>query len=94
EEDAWDLICDLFYLQRDLFPQIRAGVRPGGIFAAAIPMIDPRPGIHPMNSNFLTGPTELSAIFSDWEILYQREGPRRESSRAVSEIIARRPAIY
>jgi SAM-dependent methyltransferase len=94
EENAWDLICDFFYLQRDLFPQNRAGVRLGGKFAAAIPMIDPRPGIRPMNPTFLTKPGELSAIFSGWEMLHQREGPRRESSRAVSELIVRRPAIY
>jgi SAM-dependent methyltransferase len=30
EPDAWDLICDFHYLQRDLFPDIREGVRPAG----------------------------------------------------------------
>ena len=86
----WDLIGDFFYLQRDLFAQIRLGIRPGGIFAAAIPMTDFRPGIRPMNPAFLARPGELSGIFSGWEILHAQEGPRGES-RAVSEIVVRRP---
>src|SRR2546426_12500807 len=32
---AYELICDFFYLQRDLFPQIRAGLREAGRFVAA-----------------------------------------------------------
>ncbi len=30
EPNAYDLICDFHYLQRDLFPQIREGIRPDG----------------------------------------------------------------
>jgi SAM-dependent methyltransferase len=28
---SYDLICDFFYLQRDLFEKIREGVKPGGV---------------------------------------------------------------
>src|SRR5579883_995154 len=31
EPSGYDLICDFHYLQRDLFPAIREGVRPGGV---------------------------------------------------------------
>jgi len=44
---AFDLICDFFYLQRDLFPQIREGVRPGGVFVGAIHLADDTPGRNP-----------------------------------------------
>ncbi len=36
EPAGYDLIYDFFYLQRNLFPQIREGVRPGGVFTAEI----------------------------------------------------------
>ena len=36
EPYAYDLICDFYYLQRDLFPAIREGVRPGGAVVAAV----------------------------------------------------------
>jgi len=32
-----------------LFPLIGKGVRVGGLFAAALPMVDPRPSRTPMN---------------------------------------------
>lgn len=32
----FDLILDLFFLHRPLFPQIRQALRPGGVFVAAI----------------------------------------------------------
>ncbi|MEO7144668.1 MAG: methyltransferase domain-containing protein [Bryobacteraceae bacterium] len=90
EPDGWDLICDFLYLQRDLFPAIRAGVRPDGRFVAAMPMIDPRPDVKPMNPAFLVGPAELRSLFQDWEILHSAEYPREAPSRAVAELIARR----
>jgi tellurite methyltransferase len=34
QPEAFDLICVCCYLQRDLLPAIRAGVRPGGIVIA------------------------------------------------------------
>src|SRR4051794_38149719 len=36
EPQGYDLICDFHYLQRDLFPEMREGVRPGGMFVASI----------------------------------------------------------
>lgn len=95
EADAWDLIADFLYLQRDLFPALKSGVRPGGIFAAVFPMADPRPGVRPMNPAFLVEPGELAKAFDDWEILHLSEGPRaHSSSRAMCEFVARRPVIY
>src|SRR4051794_28790164 len=36
EPNGYDMICDFYYLQRSLFPEIRGGVRPGGMVVAAI----------------------------------------------------------
>jgi tellurite methyltransferase len=74
EPAAFDLICDFYYLQRDLFPAIRDGVRPGGVFAGAI---------HRTGS-FSLGAGELRNEFAGWKILYYSERGRS------AKIIARR----
>jgi tellurite methyltransferase len=94
EPDAYDLICVCHYLQRDLFPHIRAGARAGGRVIAVIHLVDGAPGIKPMNPAFLLQPGELRAEFAGWEILHDREGraPEDPARRATAEIIARRIA--
>lgn len=47
EPEGFDLICDLLYLQRDLFAPIRAGVRPGGVFAGMIHLAGGAPDLLP-----------------------------------------------
>jgi tellurite methyltransferase len=89
EPEAYDLIVVTCYLQRDLFPAIRAGVRVGGLFAGIIALVDDAPQIKPMNSAFLLVPGELRATFAGWELLHDVE--RREPGRrAMAELIARR----
>lgn len=90
--DAYDLICDCYYLHRPLFPQIRAGLKPGGLFVAVIPMIDDDPAVSPMNPAYLCQPGELQSLFADWEIRHSYEGkPNRDPSRRrVAELIARK----
>ena len=71
--ETYDLICDFYYLQRDLFPSIRAGVKPGGAFVAAIHLNDGNPEAKPHNPAFLLESSELKTLFSDWEITYYQE---------------------
>ena len=84
EPDRYDLICDFFYLQRSLFPQIREGVRPGGLFAAEIHLRD-GPG-----HQFVLEPGELRDEFHGWKILYYSESARPGHTRPTARIIARR----
>ncbi|MEX2262399.1 MAG: methyltransferase domain-containing protein [Bryobacteraceae bacterium] len=93
EPESFDLICDTYYLQRGLFPSIRAGVRRGGLALAVIPMIDDSPGVPPMNPDFLLREGELRGYFEGWELLHDHEGGRgaREHSRRAAELLARRP---
>jgi tellurite methyltransferase len=92
--DGYDLICDLFYLQRDLFPRLQAGVRPGGTFAGAIHLVDDTPGLRPRNPAFLMQPGELREEFAGWKIFFYSEGPEPgrhgHTVRRVARIIARR----
>jgi tellurite methyltransferase len=81
---AYDLICDFFYLQRDLLPQIREGVRPGGVFAAQIHLQDAA------DHRFVLKSGELRAEFSDWKILSYSEGLQPGHARLTASLIARR----
>jgi len=91
---AYDLICDFHYLHRALFPQIREGVRPGGLFVAAIHLVDANATGGPHNPAFLLAPGELPQEFAAWKILFYSEaaelGPAQRALRASARIIARR----
>ena len=96
EPGAYQLVCDFYYLQRDLFRDMRAGLRPGGLFVAAIHTADERPPARPMNPDFLLRPAELREQFRGWEILHYHETEGRDEDagrhdRRSAEIIARRP---
>jgi len=87
--DSYDLICDMLYLQRNLFAPIRAAVRQGGRFVASIlvendPLREPR--------RFRLRPGELEALFSGWKIDHYAEGDIGEGDHRhdVAEIIALR----
>jgi tellurite methyltransferase len=92
EPNAYDLVGVFYYLQRDLFPRIRAGVRRGGLAVAAIHMTDPDPEVKAMNPAYLLGPGELRVEFEGWEILHDYEGAPTEEGhrRRTAEIVARR----
>ncbi len=93
QADAFDLICDCCYLQRDLFPAIRTGVRRGGIVIAIIQLVDHSSGSKPMNPEFLLRPGELRGLFAGWDILhdFERKPVGSPHERSVAEIAARRP---
>lgn len=61
--EAYDLVCDFLYLQRDLFPRIHAGLRPGGVFAGAFRR----------SGSYSLKPGELRALFDGWKILFYSE---------------------
>jgi SAM-dependent methyltransferase len=90
---AYDLVCDFYYLQRDLFPSIRSGVKRGGWFVAAIHLNDGNISAKPHNPAFLLESRELKALFSDWEITYYHEGPSDEGGHHhdTAYLIARKP---
>ncbi len=85
EPAGFDLICDFYYLQRDLFPAIREGVRPGGTFAGAIHLLES--GHSP---RFSLAPGQLREEFAGWKILYYSEGGEPGRKRHAARIIARR----
>ena len=94
-DSQYDLICDFYYLQRDLFPSIKAGVRSGGTFIGSIHIVDDEPDAHEMNPAFLLNPGELKQLFADWEIIHYHEGrwDDPEHKHHDAEIVARKPEL-
>ena len=91
EPNAYDLICDFYYLQRDLFPQMKTGVKVGGIIISTIHIY----GVGEEEGNFLLKEGELRKFFQDFEILHYHETSLTdedagEHHRRTAEIIARR----
>jgi SAM-dependent methyltransferase len=95
EPETYDLVCIFYYLQRDLFPEIRAGVKPGGTVVAAIHLNDGKPAARPGNPAFLLEPGELREFFRGWEIGNYREGPSEEEGHHhdTAFLIGRKPSI-
>jgi SAM-dependent methyltransferase len=85
EPAAFDLICDFYYLQRDLFPAIREGVRPGGVFTGAIHLFQEGRG-----AQYTLQAGELRDEFRGWKILFYSESPEPGPHRPSARIIARR----
>jgi SAM-dependent methyltransferase len=86
--DAFDLVVVTRYLERDLFPAIRAAVKPGGIvlyetFTVAQRLI----GTGPASAEHLLEPGELAQQFAGFEILF---GDEVTAPEAVARIAARR----
>ena len=82
---AYDLICDFYYLQRDLFPAIRAGVREGGVFTGAVHLFE-----ESRNPSFSLHAGELREQFAGWKILYYSEAGEPGRTRRSASIIARK----
>jgi len=87
---AFDLVVVTRYLQRDLFPSIRAAVRPGGCVIYETFTVHQRAlGVGPTSADHLLEPGELRELFRGWEVLFYEEVTAPE---AVARIVARRPA--
>jgi len=89
EPDAYDLVCDFFYLQRELFPAIRAGVKPGGVFTGAIHLAESAPG-DSHDPAFTLQSGELRQLFAGWKIVFYSESLRGTDRRRAARIIVRR----
>lgn len=95
-QNSYDLICDFYYLQRELFPRIRTTLKPGGIFIAAIHFADDATKDDPVNHPYMLDAGELKSYFSDWEIIHYHETgdidtDAGQHDKRTAELIARRP---
>ncbi len=88
--NTYDLVTCFYYLQRDLMPQIKDGLKKGGMVILETYSIDQlnygkdAPG--PKNPVYLLKHNELLDLFRDFHIIYYREGEVAENKSVVSLI--------
>lgn len=90
-ENAFDLICDFYYLQRDLFAAMKKGLKSGGIIVAAIHIY----GADEPAGRFTLREGELKEFFEGFEIIHYHETPAidkdaGEHNRRTAEIVCRK----
>jgi tellurite methyltransferase len=73
-EGEYDLILNINYLQRSLFPKIKAALKLGGHVIFETYLIDQKETGHPRNPSYLLAHNELLEHFRDFRVLYYREG--------------------
>lgn len=90
----FDLLLDLYYLDRAWFAEFWNLVKPGGLLVMetlTLEMLAERPDL---DARHLLQPGELRAAFQEWEILVYREDSIRSDhghQKSVASLIARRP---
>lgn len=95
--EKFDVILNFYYLQRDLWPEIRRALVPGGLLIAetmTVEMLQVQPEI---DSKYLLNPGELHQAFGDWEVLDEREGwetSRQGHPRATASIAVRKLSLH
>jgi tellurite methyltransferase len=92
--DHFDLILNLYYLDRALWPVYRRAVKPGGLLIFETLMDEMRSDRPEIEPHFLLKAGELRAAFGDWQIITYHEGwveSDHHNQKAVASLIARRP---
>jgi 2-polyprenyl-3-methyl-5-hydroxy-6-metoxy-1,4-benzoquinol methylase len=89
EKGAYDVIICFHYLQRSLIPQIKDGVRRGGMVVYETFIVDQTQFGKPRNPNYLLKHNELLDMFRDFRCLRYREGIIR-GREAIASIIAQK----
>jgi SAM-dependent methyltransferase len=86
----YDLIVNILYLNRRLFPQIREGLKPGGllIFETLLEPLDESERSRHCRDYFLRE-NELLHSFLSLRVLHYREGPEagRDSTRLLASLV-------
>ncbi|MBA7669160.1 hypothetical protein ES703_77288 [subsurface metagenome] len=87
KEGTYDVIICFRYLQRSLIPQIKDGLRKGGMVVYETFTVDQVQFGRPKNPDYLLKPNELLDMFRDFRCLFYQEGIV-DNRKAVARIIA------
>jgi SAM-dependent methyltransferase len=87
-QERYDLVLVFFYLQRELFPAIRAALKPGGLLIYKTYTTQQLLlGSGPSNPCYLLMPGELQQAFQSMRVLHYRENV---ASVATAELVAQK----
>jgi len=87
--DAYDVIICFNYLQRSLIPEMKNGLRRGGMIVYETYIVDQAQFGKPTNPDYLLKHNELLDMFRELRCLRYREGIF-EGPRAIASIIAQK----
>jgi 2-polyprenyl-3-methyl-5-hydroxy-6-metoxy-1,4-benzoquinol methylase len=87
EKNAYDVILLMYYMQRDLWPQIKNALKPGGMAIIETYNVD-HLKYQKFNPKWLLKPNELVGAFKDMKII--RYQAYEDSDQAYSSIIVQK----
>src|SRR5436190_6185341 len=93
-DSVFDVVIVTRYLQRDLFPSIKASLRMGGcVVYETFTTAQLKLGTGPRSPEHLLHPGELRSAFDGWDVLFYDELKVVEGERpeAVARLVAQRP---
>jgi SAM-dependent methyltransferase len=85
DASTYEIACVFRFLKRDLFPQLRACIRPGGRIIYETFNQRYRRLVPEFNPSFLLEVGELAGVFADWRILHNVE------TNHISRLVAIKP---
>jgi len=88
EEESFDLITDFYFLERQIIPQIKTGLKKNGLIFFETYTVDQQEIDGPHNPDFLLNPNELINFFTDFFIIFYHE--RIEGNNAVASLVAQK----
>jgi 2-polyprenyl-3-methyl-5-hydroxy-6-metoxy-1,4-benzoquinol methylase len=91
EREVYDVIANFYYLQRDLIPKMKNGLKKGGAVIFETYILDQQSlPDGPKNHDYLLGHNELLSVFSDLRVIFYREGifMKKDRKKAIASIIA------
>jgi SAM-dependent methyltransferase len=89
--ETYEVILNIQYLQRSLIPQIKRGLKRGGIVVFENETVDQLklPNSAGIRRDYLLDTGELKALFKDFKILHYSE--KNDGKRAVARLVAMKP---
>jgi tellurite methyltransferase len=85
EAERYHLVCVFRYLKRELFPQLRASICPGGRIIYETFNTRYRSLVPDFNPSFLLEPGELALYFAGWNVVFSGE------DQHISRLVALKP---
>jgi tellurite methyltransferase len=89
--EAYGAILVFRYLHRPLLECIKKALKNGGLLVYETFTVEQPKFGKPRNPDFLLNPEELLQTFGDWEVIHYFEGIRANPTRAVAQIVCRKP---
>ena len=91
EDETYDLIVNFYFLDRNLIPKLKKGLKKNGIIFFETYTIEQRQFGGPSNPDYLLNPNELLLSFLDFFILFYHERiVRGDRPHAVASLIAQK----